>query len=172
MNRSERAARALLVEAGSDGAPVDVEGIARRLRLVVTKERLAADLSGVLIRKAGEVPVIGVNTLHHPRRQRFTIAHELGHLRLEHKGEVIVDSGIQVNRRDAASGSASVRDEREANAFAAELLMPADVLDEHLGRLVRRHTGQTSIVSALARIFDVSEEAMHYRLLNLGMLSH
>ncbi len=172
MNRSERAARALLDETGADRAPVDVDGIARRLGLVVTKERLAADLSGLLIRKAGEVPVIGVNTLHHARRQRFTIAHELGHLRLKHKGEVIVDSGIQVNRRDAVSGSATVRDEREANAFAAELLMPADLLDQHLGRLVGRRAGQASVVAELARIFDVSEEAMHYRLLNLGMLSH
>jgi Zn-dependent peptidase ImmA (M78 family) len=172
MNKGERAALALLVELEVDEAPIDVEDIARRLDVVLTKERLAADLSGLLIRQPGQVPVVGVNTAHHPRRQRFTVAHELGHYRLRHKGEVIVDSGIRVNMRDANSRNASAHEEREANAFAAALLMPAELLQRHLRELVARNVSQTRIVTDLARHFDVSEEAMHYRLLNLGMLSH
>ena len=171
MIKGEKAAQALLDELGLDTAPVDVEHIARQLNLVVTKERLGAELSGLLVRQPGAIPVIGVNTLHHPRRQRFTIAHELGHFRLQHKGEVIVDS-IRVSRRDDKSRTASERDEREANAFAAALLMPPDLVQQHVQRLMDARSGQTRVIIDLAGLFDVSEESMRYRLLNLGMLSH
>lgn len=169
MNKAERAAQALLDEVGSTGTAVDVEQIVRQLGLVLTKERLAEDLSGILIRKPEAVPVIGVNSSHHPRRQRFSIAHELGHLRLKHKGEVIVDSGIRVHKRDGTSKTATVQDEREANAFAAALLMPASLIQQQVNLLGDSKYSQARIVSTLARNFEVSEEAMHYRLLNLGI---
>lgn len=172
MSRGERAASALLTRLGIDSAPIQVEDIARDLGIIVTKERLAADLSGLLIRQPGATPVIGVNTLHHPRRQRFSIAHELGHNELNHKGEVIVDSGIRVNRRDPKSQTASDAEEREANAFAAALLMPASQVQREVEAMLPDRPGQSRIVNALARKFEVSGEAMHYRLLNLGIFSH
>lgn len=47
------------------------------------------ELAGMLVRGDGQI-VIGVNSLHPLNRQRFTIAHECGHLLL-HKGEFHVD---------------------------------------------------------------------------------
>ena len=172
MSRGEKAAIALLTRLGIDSAPIPVEEIARDLGIIITKERLAADLSGLLIRQPRATPVIGVNTLHHPRRQRFSIAHELGHNELNHKGEVIVDSGIRVNKRDPKSQTASDADEREANAFAAALLMPANQVQDAVAEMLPERPGQGRIVNALALKFNVSEEAMHYRLLNLGIFSH
>lgn len=171
MNKAEKAADALLAELDITSVPVDVDDIARRLNLTVTRERLAADLSGLLIRQPGQSqPVVGVNSAHHPRRQRFTIAHEIGHFHLGHKGDVIVD-GITVNRRDGVSSTAAVRDERDANAFAAALLMPTGELQTRVLQLAAKHYSQSRIVADLARTFDVSEQAMNYRLVNLGLLS-
>ena len=170
MSKAEKAAQALLANLGIATAPVDVDDIARRLNLVVTREHLAPDLSGLLIRQSQQQVVIGVNNAHHPRRQRFTIAHEIGHCHLEHKGDVIVD-GITVNRRDGVSSTAAVRDERDANAFAAALLMPPQHLESRFLQLAARNYSQSRIVADLARTFDVSEQAMNYRLVNLGLLS-
>ncbi|GGN76606.1 hypothetical protein GCM10011579_057900 [Streptomyces albiflavescens] len=63
------------------------------------------------------------------------------------------------------------REEIEANAFAASLLMPADLLRSELSRLpaVVRH-GPERCTSALAGIFDVSDSAMGFRLINLGLV--
>ena len=80
-----------------------------------------------------------------------------------------MDSGIRVHKRDGASKTATVQDEREANAFAAALLMPASLIQQQLNLLGDSKYSQARIVSTLTGTFEVSEEAMHYRLLNLGI---
>ncbi|GAB2857162.1 hypothetical protein GCM10027277_26960 [Pseudoduganella ginsengisoli] len=101
------------------------------------------------------MPSIEYNVSEAPVRQRFTVAHELGHFALGH----------QDAPRDAGNfqSSGDYR-ERQANKFAAELLMP--------GSLVARHyqQGAASSVEALANMFGVSRDAMGYRLINLGLL--
>ena len=83
-------------------------------------------------------PIIGVNALHHPNRQRFTIAHECGHLIL-HKPqitkEVHVDKALAspMLMRDSVSAAGVDEMEIEANLFAAELLMPKAILAKALG---------------------------------------
>jgi len=163
----EDRADAIRLKHGASDLPVDVETIAKALGAIVTRERMRADLSGMLVRDGGRV-VIGVNTVNSPRRQRFTLAHEIGHFDL-HKGHVIVDSGLRVNHRDATSSTATVLEEREANAFAAALLMPGDLVQAQVEQLTAITTvTRTRIIQALAKVFDVSEEAMGYRLVNLG----
>ena len=68
--------------------------------------------------------MIGVNEDHHSNRQRFSIAHEIAHFVLHH-GDTYIDKGYRVHFRDLESGSGTKREEMEANAFAAALLMPA-----------------------------------------------
>lgn len=58
------------------------------------------------------------NTRCTPERQRFTIAHELGHIMLHHSG--------RLKNREPADGDAAV--EQAANVFASRLLAPACVL--------------------------------------------
>ncbi len=170
--RAEQAAQDLLDTLEVTDLPVPVEEVARMCGASVTRERFRRDLSGMLVRDDdGAGAVIGVNSTHHPRRQRFTVAHEIGHLWL-HKGrKITVDSGLRVDYRDDA-GNPTVLEERDANAFAAALLMPARSVQAQAEPLVRAGTTRSALVSALARTFEVSEEAMGYRLLNLGFLSY
>src|SRR3712207_1539961 len=82
LSRAEQAALALLDECGIDEPPVPVEAIAASLDVDVQIEPLDGGLSGVLYRSPNGRRILGVNGLHANVRQRFTIAHELGHLRL------------------------------------------------------------------------------------------
>ena len=81
--------------------------------------------------------MIGVNDLHAPRRQRFTIAHEVGHLEM-HKGRPLVLDHVRMNMRDATSSTATDVEEIEANQFAAAILMPSDLVIREARRLLER----------------------------------
>jgi Zn-dependent peptidase ImmA (M78 family) len=169
--KPEAAALEVRTEAGALALPIDVEAIARRRGARVVYEPMARDLSGLLYRD-GDTVVIGVNSIHAPVRQRFTIAHEVGHLVLHDGRPVVLDHVVRVNFRDPQSGTATNREEIDANRFAAELLMPRDlVLDE-----VRRSQDAGApmgdqFVRDLAEGFGVSAAALTNRLMNLGLLS-
>jgi Zn-dependent peptidase ImmA (M78 family) len=166
LNRAEREAAALIERFAVEQPPVPLEKIARGLGAEIRYESLAGDLSGALYRSQNGAPVIGVNDWHAEVRQRFTIAHELGHLQL-HRETLFVDG---VLKRNAESSMAISAREIEANAFAAELLMPRGLLVEQLE--ARLPTGRPAdpkrVVRQLAGLFEVSEQAMQYRLVNLG----
>ena len=148
--------------------PIDVVGLAAALDATVVDEELDESISGMLLRD-GDQAVIGVNRSHATVRQRFTVAHELGHLLL-HKGTpLFVDREVRVNMRDGRSSTALSSHEIQANAFAASLLMPTHLIRSELSKL-RPDAGQTEIIGVLAQRFDVSQAAMQYRLINLGIL--
>lgn len=151
---------------GLDGPPVDVEALAASLGAEVRAFRLERDVSGVLYRERDR-KVIVVNVAHAPARRRFTIAHELGHLLL-HPGEPVhVDQGLRINLRDAASATAEEVDEIEANAFAANLLMPAEWLRQDVSEK-GIDLEDTNEVKRLADRYGVSAQAMLVRLASLG----
>jgi Zn-dependent peptidase ImmA (M78 family) len=168
-SRPERRAIEILDELGIRELPIPAEEIARRLGAQLTYEAFDGDVSGMLYRDGEARPaVIGVNSRQAPTRQRFTVAHEIGHLVL-HKGQaVFVDSFVRVNWRAGKSG----RDEVEANAFAAELLMPRQFIERQIDAAVSRHKTlrREALIAELANKFKVSSEAMSYRLSNLGVL--
>ncbi|MGH8579707.1 MAG: ImmA/IrrE family metallo-endopeptidase [Gammaproteobacteria bacterium] len=145
-------------------APIPVEEIAAAEGARVRYSPFEGELAGMLVRGHGQT-VIGVNSLHHPNRQRFTIAHELGHLLL-HKDEVHIDRSFRVNRRDEVSSLAVDPDEIEANRFAAELLMPynlvmADLLECEID------LEDEDEIRRLAKKYEVSLQAMTHRIINL-----
>lgn len=158
----ERRAWKLLRELEIESEPVDVFVIAERLGARIQYENVDEELSGALYRDDGNGPVIGVNARHHPNRQRFTVAHEIGHLLL-HDEPVFVD---RVFRRDKVSSEAVDPLEIEANGFAAALLMPKEFV-------VRRTNGsgpfRSEAVDRLASDFGVSSQAMTFRLERLGV---
>lgn len=167
-SRAEQAALDLLEELDLDDAvPMPVDEIAGELGVTLSFEPLEGGLSGLLFKGPGERPVIGVNELHAHVRQRFTIAHEIAHLRL-HKDSLFVDGLV---RRDHTSSLALDSQEIEANAFAAELLMPRHlVLRELHERVPEGAVAEAAkLVRQLARRFEVSEQAMEFRLVNLGL---
>ena len=118
----------------------------------------------MLVRSGDNEAVIGVNSAHHINRQRFTIAHELGHLCL-HKGkDVHIDRSFRVNRRDERSAQAIDPIEIEANRFAAELLMPHDMI---LDDIIEFDIEDDEELKKLADKYQVSLQALTLRINNL-----
>jgi Zn-dependent peptidase ImmA (M78 family) len=160
----QRKANDALKKAGVSKAPVSVVQVATALGARILPEIIDDGISGGLYRKE-DGPVIGVNAQHHPNRQRFTIAHEIGHLLLHESENYFVD---RVFRRDANSSTAIDQLEIEANKFAAALLMPKHFMKQELknfsGPLRSEH------VEELARKFNVSQQAMMFRLINLEVV--
>lgn len=148
--------------------PVPVRKIARGRGARMFLEGQEGDLSGFLFRRGKEI-IIGVNTHQAHVRQRFTIAHELGHLLLHDLGELHVDNGFMVRLRSGVSSLGLDEDEMEANRFAAELLMPTRLLKEDLEGTELDLTDDETFRS-LAKRYGVSAQALAIRLTGLGYL--
>jgi len=144
--------------------PVPVDKIAEALGAQVRYSPFEGELAGMLVRGEGET-IIGVNSLHHANRQRFTIAHECGHL-LFHKGDVHIDRSFRINRRDASSSLAVDPQEIEANRFAAELLMPFDMVVADIRERGIDAESEQELME-LAQKYQVSLQAMTLRVTNL-----
>ena len=117
---------------------------------------LAIDLTNIdgltaRVRRAGKdaVPVIVVNRKDWGERQRFTLAHELGHLVME--------------------VAARVDEEKAAHRFAGAFLMPADALWAEIGKH-RTSIGWGELFE-LKQLFGTSVQAITYRCKDLGIFS-
>jgi Zn-dependent peptidase ImmA (M78 family) len=146
--------------------PVPVDEIARFLGAEIRYSPFEGELAGMLVRGDEGQIVIGVNSLHHPNRQRFTIAHECAHLRLHEGIKVHIDRTFRVNKRDERSAQATDPDEIEANRFAAELLMPHDMI---MSDLVDHEIDMENEeqLKSLANRYQVSVQALTLRVNNL-----
>ena len=160
----ERRATRLLRDHGAVAPPVDVESVAKALGMSVNYERLDNDVSGIMLVENG-VAKVAINEAHHRNRRRFTLAHEIGHLLLHAKGDrVFVDRRFF---RSRWSNKGALREEIEANAFAASLLMPRSFIEQYL----EAEGGITDVdVFRLATRFEVSEQAMTLRLVKLNYI--
>ena len=137
---------------GGAELPVPVERIAEDLLGLAVTEQDGLAVSGMLLPAERE---IYVNAEDVPARRRFTLAREVGHWVcqcLEGKGAPVMC------RAEDVSESADRTLEREANVFAAELLMPVAAVRTEL-----QYGGD------VAERFGVSSEAMAWRLYNLGL---
>jgi Zn-dependent peptidase ImmA (M78 family) len=148
-------------------APVPVEKIAKGEGAQVRFSPLDMELSGMVFIKDG-TPIIGVNSLHHPNRQRFTIAHELGHLmmhREEITKEVHVDKDFPVLMRDTKAATGTDRLEIDANQFASALLMPKFLIESLLNSALSDIDSDLP-VEEFAKKLRVSKQAVEYRIRN------
>lgn len=166
-NDPQVSAREVLVKLGIKALPVPVEKIAKALGAVVRFSPLDEELSGMIYVKDG-VPVIGVNSLHHPNRQRFTIAHEIGHLVMHRdmiSENVHVDKQFRVLMRDSNSSTGSEEIEVQANRFAAELLIPSSMFDPT--KILASDIDDEGPLDELAKKFRVSKQMLEYRIRSL-----
>lgn len=167
----------LLANNAISGAPVPLEKIAQILGVVVRHTPTEDNLSGFLVRDSGNGrALIGINQNQPLNRQRFSIAHEIGHFLLHAGQDVYVDgrteSGLKVSLRDDESSTGTNPEEIEANVFAAELLMPAVFLAEDIvsyGPLDFMDDEEMldGVLDSLAKKYQVSKQAITYRLVNL-----
>ena len=140
--------------------PVPVFRILEELGLGPERDFLDENVSGWIERLPNGSYGVMVNAAHAPVRQRFTAAHELGHY-IYHRD--LLGAGTGDTRAYRAEGTrlpnGAIRPghERQANSFAANLLMP-------LGSITALKAQGITTVSALAARLDVSQDAMRIRL--------
>lgn len=170
---ARRRARQLLADGGVTGAPVPLERLAELCRATIRYEPFDGEVSGMVHCRPGGGGVIGVNSEHSKTRQRFTIAHEIGHLLLHADEEFHIDEKRPLARRDAVSSQATDPREIEANQFAAELLMPAALVRASVESIAEDDPSVTveEAIDELARAFRVSTLAMTHRLTSLKIVS-
>lgn len=177
MSRAEDRAIALLKKHGIEEPPVPIEDIAEGLGAMIVRNNFDGPESGFALRD-GKSIIIGINTRTSRKRQRFSIAHEIGHVVLHPLNALIVDHSVRMDWRDDVSSLGTNKQEIEANAFGATLLMPHEMVIDHVKKYISRvpnlalgSSRRNELVSELAREFDVSTEAMGFRLINLGILA-
>ena len=100
----------------------------------------------------GEKNEIYVNKNEYPQRQTFTIAHELGHKIMHEKW--LNSSDYKVLLRNSINDSDDPK-EKEANAFAAHLLVPKFMLDKYY---------RIASIEELATLFMVSVPVIRARM--------
>lgn len=139
-------------------SPLDVYALTKHLGIKFSCIPMPDETSGSLtFDERGWL--ITVNALHHPNRQRFTIAHELAHYALHRKSrEEFRDQNFF--RNDCTDPM-----EAEANHFAATLLMPEPAFRKAAEAL-------NGDIEAIAKSFKVSTMAVRVRAKILGFKGH
>lgn len=168
INQIEKKALELLQKTNSISLPIPIKNIIKSQGIKLSPYDLGDDVSGVLVID-NENCKIGYNSTESHVRQRFTLAHELGHFIL-HKNksqDVFVDKVTYMFRK-SNTRSVDYKIEMEANQFAAAILMPEIMIERELNKLNNGNLSDHDLIVELANKFKVSQIAMTYRLNNLG----
>ena len=160
----EQRAMEVLKRHGLHSIPVDPVVLANSEGIKVHNAQFSEEgVSGMVAKRGGDLTLL-VNQNDPPYRKRFTIAHELGH----HFLHLVADGEFVDTVRDLFRDTEHEKDlsdekraEVQANRFAAALLMPKELVEEAWKK--------SPSLSDLARMFNVSEQAMGIRLNVLGL---
>ena len=165
--------------------PVDVFEISKKIGRITVSQDFDFDQMGL----AGKInwsedrtsAEVWVNPLDGDARKRFTLSHELGHLfkhMIPNQTDLSLDEAFTDNPVHLRDGRRNSK-EQEANQFAAELLMPAKMVRDHAKKLADDHRdletrkikmSRDKFIETLAEKFEVSAQAMEFRLKNLRIL--
>jgi hypothetical protein len=158
VNTARKLARKILKDSKIAAAPTPLQVVVKHLQKdyklgVYSSENFSDALSGILVTVDDECGGVSTSEIHynenHSRaRQRFTIAHEIGHLLFN-----TTHSGV-----DKSYGNTSSVAEVEANQFASELLMPLNILKVDFKSCTN--------LAVLAKKYQVSEEALGWKIVN------
>ncbi len=142
-------------------APIDclLTVVEDQAGIPVSFSRMPEGLEGVCTQVDGE-PMLWVNAHDFVPRSRFTLAHEFGHLRCGH------DASLIIERYETMFGRKTSNVEVQANAFAAELLVPKAAVLEFLGD--REPTLERAV--ELAVLYRVSTHVAAFRFPSLGLV--
>lgn len=159
------AARALRARLGiGDHGPIpDLTEMAEDvLGIPVAVLPLGRDVVGAYATKGGRA-FIFISSDSYPARRRFTLAHELGHFALGHAGRIdpVAALGSQVRSPE----------ERDANAFAAELIAPVDAVRRWFDVRGDAKPDRLRDIVKCARYFGASPESMLYRIQRAKLIS-
>lgn len=152
-----RQAARLLHSAGVSREPVSLRDVVSALNLEVVRTAGEPFSSEAALEPVGDGHRIVLRGHSPEGRRRFTIAHEIGHF--------VLHPHRLAPERNGGGNAAWQAEEREADQFAAELLMPEDLVREAV-------LLQGADAVRLADRFEVSRKAMQARLKWLGLAGH
>ena len=122
------------------------------------------DNKGAAVSSRSELGVcIWVNSSDVPWRKNFSIAHELFH---------ILTWNQQLFESILENETLWKKNEKLANAFAAGLLLPAEILKKEIRKLSKENNISDAATIAIARKFGVSLDALLWRMVNLKLISY
>ncbi len=163
----KKTARVIISESKQKSVPIKIDKLVENAGLKILYKPLDNSISGVLATTDKGSKYIIVNSNHSPNRQRFSLAHEFAHYLLHRKtAEIFVNSLLF---RDEKSSTGADKIEVEANKLAAELLMPEELIRKMVKTKVIDMQDEDEI-KRLADNFEVSVQAMTFRLKNLNIL--
>lgn len=157
--KARHAATGLFKEAGLTAAPVVVNDLVQAAKatfdvtVAAVPDKMFRGKGDAMTQSRGSAIFIIYNDDKPVVRKRFSIAHELGHLYL---GHLHGNSSSDLNTENF--------DEIEANAFAAQLLMPTTLLRKDI-------KAGTKDPEMLAKKYNVSIDAMWLQLRNAGLIN-
>lgn len=145
--------------------PIDPIKISNYFGLKVKSGEFSdSDISGMINAKTKEIFIASSEPV---TRQRFSVAHELGHYILHYQGKDTMpdeyNAELHVSYRDSVSSLGFSHKEMEANYFAACLLMP-----EHE---IKKQWNNKQDINYVANYFFVSQVALTFRLQFLGLIN-
>lgn len=129
---------------------IDLYDISKELNIKVVEMPINEKILGACKTKGIERIILLNETIDYPKRKRFTFAHELGHLILQH-GDQYCDSKNFFKKRI----------EVEANHFASELLLPSKYVAEY----TKSHELSCENIISISDLFEVSLESVSISLL-------
>jgi Zn-dependent peptidase ImmA (M78 family) len=141
---------------------IDIVEFAKNLNIDVFGDDLCSESSYIVLNKQNGRYQIFVNTNDTKQRQRFSIAHEIGHFIL-HKD--LIDKYGKVSRDNL--NSLDIEKEKEADKIASDILMPENIVKDFVEGLLKSNINNNTIYNVM-EYFNVSKPFAILRLRNLN----
>lgn len=165
IDKCDKIGERVLEEKGINTLPVDVKKLAEESDFIVApfpNGQAGNGYAGMLLRQGNNFAIFYSEAIKNDGFQRFTIAHELGHYFIDSHLEAVLDAnGVHKSREPFSSGN---QFEKQADSFAAGLLMPAQLCKRVMGRyddgleaiLALADACKTSLMSSAIRYTELS----------------
>jgi len=146
---------------------IDIYKIMTEKNIIIKEVDLPNKISGVLDTR-GNQPIVLIQKEHGKERKRFSLAHEFGHFILNSSPR-----GVHLDKntyfRSNLSSYGTDIEEKKANRFAAELLIPSDILweilSENMTDLIDSEEDEgLEVLTKLAQRFEVSVAALTIKI--------
>lgn len=192
----QQSAQRLIAKIGYQGGPVDLARICSMLSLDLTyTQQTILDTDGLPVLGSANFDhkSIQIHSHNNPHRERFTLGHEIGHFYLRHDrylhSETIAEQDLLITSTTKNAFNYE-RLEIQANIFASDLLLPAQILDMKIKECGHRRKFKNIgygyiyvddqecnygpynlFLSELSSYFEVSLLAIEMKLRKMGLLT-
>lgn len=165
IDKCDRLGENILRDKGINSLPIDVKKIAQDAEIILEpfpEGQSGIGYAGMLLHRGNQFAIFYSTRIASEGFQRFTIAHELGHYFIEGHPEAVLDAnGIHKSREPFSSNDSY---ERQADSFAAGLLMPSWLCQQ----VARRHDDGLDPIIAIADACNTSLMASAIRYVELS----